>query len=167
MPCPFLTISLDPGFAKESRIGGIYHSAGWRQDLALTAAEPYFSCPVLGDETFIEATAYQLAAGGVVPLPMPITQATTIGAYSFPQFGSQRARITVTLPAEMLKVALTFQPESQSRTTEHTFTHQQNSYDYPWTVTSIFASGFRYQISTGPWSAYVTGDQTIDVKGEK
>lgn len=167
LPCPFLTISLDPGFAKESRIGGIYHSAGWQQDLALTAAEPYFSCPVLGDETFIEATAYQLAGGGVVPLPMPITQATTIGAYSFPQFGSQRARITVTLPAEMLKVALTFQPESQSHTTEHTFTHQQNSYDYPWTVTSIFASGFRYQISTGPWSAYVTGDQTIDVKGEK
>ncbi|MDW5499214.1 hypothetical protein R6Y99_05345 [Pseudomonas lundensis] len=167
LPCPFLTISLDQSFAQQSRIGGFYHSAGWLQDVALSAAEPYFSCPILGDETFIEATAYQLAGSGVVPLPAPITQATTIGAYSFPQFGSQRARITVILPSDMLKATLAFQPQNQSRTTEHTFTHQQDSFDYPWTVTSIFASGFRYQMPSGLWSAYVTGDQTIDVKGEK
>ncbi|QBX65440.1 hypothetical protein [Serratia quinivorans] len=167
LPCQFLTINIDPGFARESRIGGLYHSAGWQQDLALTAAAPYFSCPILGDETYAEATAYQLAGSGVVPLPMPITQPTTIGAYSFPQFGSQRARITVILPTEMLKATVLFQPQDTDRTTEHTFTHQQNSFDYSWTVTSIFACGFRYQTPSGQWSAYVTGDQTIDIKGEK
>ncbi|RJF57634.1 hypothetical protein D4100_02285 [Serratia inhibens] len=164
LPCNFLTISIDPEFARQSRIGGLYHSAGWLQDLALTEAAPYFSCPILGGDTYAEATAYALSGSEAVPLPMPITQATTIGAYSFPQFGSQRARITVHLPAEMLKVALTFQAQNDTRTTEHTFTHPQDSFEYQWNVTSIFAAGFRYKTATGPWSPYVTGDQTIDIK---
>lgn len=167
LPCHFLTISIDPGFTKQSRIGGLYHSAGWLQDLALTAATPYFSCPILGDDTYADATAYSLSGSEAVPLPMPITQDTTIGAYSFPQFGAQRARITAHLPTEMLKAVVTFQPQHETRTSEHTFTHQQDSFEYQWNVTSIFAAGFRYKTSTGSWSPYVTGDQTIDIKGEK
>lgn len=167
LPCHFLTINIDPGFTKQSRIGGLYHSAGWLQDLALTAATPYFSCPILGDDTYVDATAYSLSGSEAVPLPMPITQDTTIGAYSFPQFGAQRARITAHLPSEMLKAVLTFQPQNETRTSEHTFTHQQDSFEYQWNVTSIFAAGFRYKTSTGSWSPYVTGDQTIDIKGEK
>ncbi|MEE4409112.1 MULTISPECIES: hypothetical protein [unclassified Serratia (in: enterobacteria)] len=167
LPCHFLTIGIDPEFARQGRISGIYHSAGWLQDLALTEAAPYFSCPILGDDTYAEATAYALSDSEAVPLPLPITQATTIGAYSFPQFGSQQARITVHLPTEMLKAVLTFQAQNDSRTTEHTFTHPQNSFEYQWNVTSIFAAGFRYKTAAGPWSPYVTGDQTIDIKGEK
>ncbi|MFN2992271.1 hypothetical protein [Serratia plymuthica] len=167
LPCRFLTISIDPGFTQQSRIGGLYHSAGWLQELALTTATPYFSCPILGDDTYADATAYSLSGSEAVPLPMPITQDTTIGAYSFPQFGAQRARITAHLPTEMLKAVVTFQPQNETRTSEHTFTHQQDSFEYQWNVTSIFAAGFRYKTSTGSWSPYVTGDQTIDIKGEK
>nr|WP_314589506.1 hypothetical protein [uncultured Serratia sp.] len=167
LPCQFMTISIDPGFARQSRISGLYHSAGWLQDLALTAAAPYFSCPILGDETYAEATAYQLGDTGVVVLPMPITQATTIGAYSFPQFGAQQARITVHFPDNLPTFKVTFQQQNESRTTDHIFTHQQDSFKYQWNVTSIFAAGFRYKPEGSPWSEIVTGDQTIDVKGEK
>lgn len=166
LPCRFLTLYLDPTFAQQSRLGGPYYSADWRQTWALSASAPYFSAPILGDPTFAEATAYSLSGDGAVPLPAPIVQNATIGAYSFPQFGAQQATITVRLPPQSLSAVLSFQPQDSERISDRTFTHSQPSFVYKWNVTSIFAAGFRYKTPTGPWSPYVTGDQTIDIKGD-
>ncbi len=166
LPCRFLTLNIDPGFAQQSRLGGIYHSADWRQTLALTASAPYFSAPVLDENTFAEVTAYSLSGTGAVSLPAPIAQSATIGAYSFPQFGAQQATITVQLPPQSLSATLTFQPQDSERTSDRTFTHSQPSFVYKWNVTSIYAAGFRYKPPAGSWSPYVTGNQTIDIKGD-
>lgn len=51
LPCRFLTLYLDPTFALQSRLGGPYYSADWRQTWALSASAPYFSAPILGAPT--------------------------------------------------------------------------------------------------------------------
>ncbi|WJV64992.1 hypothetical protein PCO86_11610 [Pectobacteriaceae bacterium CE70] len=167
LPCKFLSINVDPDFALQSKIEGLYHSADWLQSLELTQSAPDFSCPIIGDNTYASITACELSGTGTVKLQTPITQSTTLGAYSFPQFGAQQARITVHLPADCLSESLIFQAQNEIGTTDHTFTHQQNVFEYKWNVTSIFACSFRYKTRTGSWSEYVTGDQTIDIKGEK
>lgn len=166
LPCKFLTISLDEGFALQSTLHGTCHSDGWPQGFVLTAEAPDFSYPLIGN-TFADVEARALSGTGVVPLPAPVTLTTTIGAYSFPQFGSQLARVTVNLPDGVPTAEFEFEPQNQMRNTKYNFTHLHNTFDYKWTVTSIFACGFRYRSAGGQWSAYVTGDQTIDYKGEK
>ena len=166
-PCRFLTLSLDAGFARQSRITGTWQSDGWQQAITLTGEAPNFSAPLLGEESYAEVQAHELSGDVVVPLVQPITQSTTIGAWSFPQFGAQRARITVNLGTDIRDVLVEFEPQSQTRSTTHTFTHSQNTFDYGWTVTSIFASGFRYRVAGGQWSAWVNGDQTINREGPK
>ena len=120
LPCRFLTLYLDPTFALQSRLGGPYYSADWRQTWALSASAPYFSAPILGAPTFAEATAYSLSGDGAVPLPAPIVQNATIGAYSFPQFGAQQATITVRLPPQSLSAVLSFQPQDSERISDRT-----------------------------------------------
>lgn len=161
LPCKFMTFYIDSGFATESKIEGVYHSADWSQDLELTQAVPYFSSPIIGTNTYAEIIAYSLSSSGSVVLRTPITQSTTIGAYSFPVFGSQQALIKVDFSDGVLTETVTFQAQADAVTTEHTFTHQQNTFEYQWNVISIYAVGFRYKTSTRPWSEYVTGDQTI------
>ncbi|MBF7995139.1 hypothetical protein [Rahnella laticis] len=165
LPCKFITLSLDESFARQSTIRGTYHSGGWGQRIELTQDAPDFSYPSLGESPNAEVEARQLSGDGVVPLPMPVTLSTTIGAYSFPQFGAQQAQITVNLPDGMTAAEFEFEPQSLMPPTKYTFTHLHNTFDYKWTVTSIFASGYRYRAKNGPWSAYVTGNQTIDFKG--
>lgn len=162
LPCKFLTISLDDGFARQSTISGTYHSGGWEQSFEITSDAPDFSYPILGGNTYADAEARQLSGDGVVPLPMPVTLTTTIGAYSFPQFGAQQAQITVNLPDDVVAAEFEFEPQSLMPATKYNFTHLHNTFDYKWTVTSIFASGYRYRAKDGPWSAYVTGNQTIN-----
>ena len=166
LPCQFLTISLDEGFALQSTLHGTCHSDGWPLEFVLTAKTPVFSYPVIGN-TFADVEARALSGSGVVPLPAPVTLTTTIGAYSFPQFGSQQARITVNLPEGITAATFEFEPQIPIHITPRSFTHQQNTFDYKWTVTSIYACGYRYRSEGGTWSAVVTGDQTIDYKGEK
>lgn len=163
-PCPFLTFSLDAGLARQGHITGTYQSQEWLQAFGLTAETPNFSAPALGDDTFARAEAHALSDDIVVPLPQPMSQSTTIGAWSFPQFGSQQAHIVVNLGADTRDVTLEFEPQSPARSTTKTFTHTHNTFDYGWTVTSIFASGFRYRVAGGQWSAWVTGDQTINLE---
>ena len=167
LPCKFLTLSLDEGFARQSTISGTYHSGGGEQIFELTSDAPDFSYPVLGGNTYADVEARQLSGDGVVPLPMPVTLSTTLGAYSFPQFGAQQAQITVNLPDQVTAAEFEFEPQSLMPSTKYTFTHLHNTFGYKWTVTSIFASGYRYRAKEGPWSAYVTGNQTIDFKGER
>ncbi|KAB8307724.1 hypothetical protein EH227_17255 [Rouxiella chamberiensis] len=167
LPCKFLTLSLDEGFARQSIISGTYHSGGVDQNLKLTSDAPDFSYPILCGNTYADVEARQISGEGVVPLPGPVTLSTTLGAYSFPQFGAQLARITVNLPDGVTAAEFEFEPQSLMPATKYNFTHLHNTFDYKWTVTSIYASGFRYRSAGGPWSAYVTGNQTIDFKGER
>ena len=73
-----------------------------------------------GRPDFAEATAYSLSGDGAVPLPAPIVQNATIGAYSFPQFGAQQATITVRLPPQSLSAVLSFQPQDSERISDRT-----------------------------------------------
>lgn len=102
-----------------------------------------------------------------MPLPMPVTVNTTIGAWSFPQFGSQQAQITVIFPDGVIGVAFEFEPQDLTPCTKYYFTHLRNTFDYRWTVTSIFASGFRHRTEGSPWSDWITGNQIIDLRGER
>ncbi|WP_067707069.1 hypothetical protein [Erwinia sp. ErVv1] len=167
LPCKFMTISLDEAFALQSVIRGLYHSDGWEQNLMLTGEAPDCSYPILGDKTYADVEAHELSGDGIVLLPRPVTLTTTIGAYSFPQFGSQQARISVCLPEGVSGAEFEFEPQNPIHSTKYTFTHLHNTFDYKWTVTSIFACGFRYKSIGGQWSAYVVGDQTINFTGER
>ena len=104
-----------------------------------------------GRPDFAEATAYSLSGDGAVPLPAPIVQNATIGAYSFPQFGAQQATITVRLPPQSLSAVLSFQPQDSERISDRTFTHSQPSFVYKWNVTSISppASATRLPLAPG------------------
>ncbi|UXY08909.1 hypothetical protein N7922_13500 [Kosakonia sp. ML.JS2a] len=164
LPCPFLTINIDPGFASSCRLSGIFHSQDKNVPLLLTEKAQWFSYPRLDKEDHAELTAEQVSGPGVVPLPTPVMLSTTIGAWCFPQFGAQRALITVHFPATMPYVELLFQAQGRDDEQAHAFTHSQPTFEYRWTVTSIFAAGFRYRTRTGEWSDYVSGDQTIDIE---
>ena len=118
-----------------------------------------------GRPDFAEATAYSLSGDGAVPLPAPIVQNATIGAYSFPQFGAQQATITVRLPPQSLSAVLSFQPQDSERISDRTLRIRSRASSTNGTSLH-FAAGFRYKTPTGPWSPYVTGDQTIDIWGD-
>ncbi|SLM62577.1 MULTISPECIES: hypothetical protein [Dickeya] len=164
LPCTFLTLNIDPGFARHSQIRGTYHTAGLVAGVALSQSSPDFSYPVLEGGGWATLSAYALDGSASVALALPVTQSATIGAYSFPQFGAQKATITVHFAANIPYEIVAFQAQGEASIREHTFTPQNNQYAYTWNVTSIYTAGFRYRTRTGAWSDYVTGDQTLIIK---
>ncbi|BDH45579.1 hypothetical protein TUM12370_16230 [Salmonella enterica subsp. enterica serovar Choleraesuis] len=166
MPCRFLTLNIDNGLAHSALLEGTCQNAGYSQRVQLTQLKPWFSVPLPdgAPDTRIILTAYELTSDRRVELPAAVTQSATIGAWSFPQFGAQRAQITVRLPPDMARATLWLRDESTQSETPHTVSRQQPVFEYRWTVTSIFAPGFSFKTPGGTWSDYMTGDQTIEIK---
>ncbi|MGM3174318.1 hypothetical protein [Dickeya lacustris] len=164
LPCRFLTLNIDAGFAESSLIRGQYHTGQLTVDVALSQSAPYFSYPMLADGGEVSLTAYARNGKESVALDMPVTQSMTIGAYSFPQFGAQQATITVRFAANVAYETVAFQAQGETSVRTHTFTPQNPAYTYTWNVTSIYAAGYRYRTRTGEWSDYVSGDQTLIIK---
>ncbi|MCL6333403.1 hypothetical protein EXT66_06145 [Pectobacterium carotovorum subsp. carotovorum] len=165
-PCQFLTINIDPTFAQHSMFRGNYYSANLSETFELTLASPCFSYPITGSNAHARVTAWDNDSTASVVLDMPIIQSATLGVYSFPQFGAQHATITTQFAAGIRYATLSFQAQGETQTREHTFTPQDNCYEYQWNVTSIYAAGFRYKTSNGQWSNYVTSNQTIMLEAE-
>lgn len=166
LPCQFLTLNIDPTFAQHSMLTGHYSSANLSEPFELTLASPCFSYPITGRDAYAKLTAWDNDSAASVVLDMPIIQSATIGVYSFPQFGAQHATIIARFATGIRYVTLRFQAQGETQTRDHTFTQQDNCYEYQWNVTSIYAAGFRYKTSNGQWSDYVTGNQTITLEVE-
>ncbi len=163
-PCTFFTLKIDPNLAKQGTINGIFHTSEMSHSFILGSAFPYFSYPMLSTVSYAKVSAVSLEGDIEVKLPTNITHSTTIGAYNFPQFGSQQAKIKVDFTGHQLSQTVFFQPQGSEVVTSYTFTHEQNTYLYKWNATSIFLSKFCYKIEKGNWSDYFTGNQTITIK---
>lgn len=165
LPCQFLTLNVDLSLTHSSRIiGTLFTGSSFLKRFVLTQHSPELSYPLSNDDVHINITAEALNGTGSVVLPTPVTQTTTLGIWSFPQFGHQQALITVYLPPELPAAEFIFQQQNESRCTSFFFTQQANVFEYRWNVTSLYAPGFRYRTPDGEWSEYVTGNQTIDLR---